>query len=218
MKINEALSAVMADIGAVDKGGYNKVQSYSYRGVDAVVNAVSPALKKHGVVVMPVESSIEYVERTNKNGNAVIDARARVTYRWIGPEGDWLDSTVCSEGRDTSDKSSTKAMSVAFRTCLLQTLALPTDDEDPDETYHEVPSSSNGLDAAKAKSALKAPVDQDALKVVLAAIQTDAKAAGVPDTRVAELASQAGIKGRISACRDLAALQKLSDLVRLENG
>lgn len=204
MKINEALVAIMEDVGAVDKGGNNRAQGFRFRGVDQVVNAVSPYLRKYGVTVRPIASEVEYTERTNKNGTAMVDARARVTYRWTGPEDDFFDTMVCSEGRDSADKSTAKAMSVAFRTCLLQTLALPTDEPDPDESYEE----------AKGKP----PVDEDALKIVLSAIQTDAKAAGVPDARVAELASQAGVKGRISTCRDLSALQKLSDLVRLENG
>ena len=207
MKINEALVAIMEDVGAVDKGGNNKVQGWKFRGIEQVINGVSPALRRHGVVIVPVGSEVEYVERTNQKGNSVIDSRVRVTYRWFGPEGDFIDSVVVAEARDLSDKATAKAMSVAFRTSLVQTLALPTEDEDPDESYHEA----LGKDAP-------APVDEDALKIVLSAIQTDAKAAGVPDARVAELASQAGVKGRISACRDLAALQKLSDLVRLENG
>ena len=207
MKINEALVAIMEDVGAVDKGGNNKVQGWKFRGIEQVINGVSPALRRHGVVIVPVGSEVEYVERTNQKGNSVIDSRVRVTYRWFGPEGDFIDSVVVAEARDLSDKATAKAMSVAFRTSLVQTLALPTEDEDPDESYHEA----LGKDAP-------APVDEDALKIVLSAIQTDAKAAGVPDARVAELASQAGVKGRISACRDLSALQKLSDLVRLENG
>lgn len=207
MKINEALVAIMEDVGAVDKGGNNKVQGWKFRGIEQVINGVSPALRRHGVVIVPVASEVEYVERTNQKGNSVIDSRVRVTYRWFGPEGDFIDSVVVAEARDLSDKATAKAMSVAFRTSLVQTLALPTEDEDPDESYHEA----LGKDAP-------APVDEDALKIVLSAIQTDAKAAGVPDARVAELASRAGVKGRISACRDLSALQKLSDLVRLENG
>ena len=207
MKINEALVAIMEDVGAVDKGGNNKVQGWKFRGIEQVINGVSPALRRHGVVIVPVGSEVEYVERTNQKGNSVIDSRVRVTYRWFGPEGDFIYSVVVAEARDLSDKATAKAMSVAFRTSLVQTLALPTEDEDPDESYHEA----LGKDAP-------APVDEDALKIVLAAIQTDAKAAGVPDARVAELASRAGVKGRISACRDIAALQKLSDLVRLENG
>lgn len=196
--------AVMEEVGAVDKGGNNVAQKFRFRGVDQVVNAVSPALKANGVVVMPIASEVTYTERTNKNGNAVIDARARVTYRWVGPEGDYFDTTVNSEGRDTADKATAKAMSVAFRTCILQTLALPTDDPDPDESYEEIPGHSKG-----------AAVDEDALKIVLSAIQTDAKAAGLADSRVAELAAEAGIAGRISACRDVAKLRRLSDLVRL---
>jgi len=207
VKINEALVAIMEDVGAVDKGGNNKVQGWKFRGIEQVINGVSPALRRHGVVIVPVASEVEYVERTNQKGNSVIDSRVRVTYRWFGPEGDFIDSVVVAEARDLSDKATAKAMSVAFRTSLVQTLALPTEDEDPDESYHEA----LGKDAP-------APVDEDALKIVLSAIQTDAKAAGVPDARVAELASRAGVKGRISACRDLSALQKLSDLVRLENG
>lgn len=207
MKINEALVAIMEDVGAVDKGGNNKVQGWKFRGIEQVINGVSPALRRHGVVIVPVASEVEYVERTNQKGNSVIDSRVRVTYRWFGPEGDFIDSVVVAEARDLSDKATAKAMSVAFRTSLVQTLALPTEDEDPDESYHQA----LGKDA-------HAQVDEDALKIVLSAIQTDAKAAGVPDARVAELASQAGVRGRISACRDLSALQKLSDLVRLENG
>jgi hypothetical protein len=38
---------------------------------------------------------------------------------------------------DTSDKATAKAMSVALRTYLLQTLMLPTDEKDPDADYHE---------------------------------------------------------------------------------
>jgi len=43
---------------------------------------------------------------------------------------------VCAESMDSGDKATAKAMSVAYRTALLQTLCLPTDDVDPDaETY-----------------------------------------------------------------------------------
>lgn len=201
MKIHEAITAVMVDVGAVDKGGNNKMQGFKFRGIDQVVNNVSPSLKKFGVVIAPIASEATYVERTNQKGNAVIDSRVRVTYRWIGPENDFLDVTVVAEARDLADKATAKAMSVAFRTCIIQTLSLPTDEPDPDEDYQEA----NGA-------------DMDVLKVIVSAIQADAKAANLSMDRVAELAAQAGIKGRISECRSEDNLKKLSDLVRLENG
>jgi len=37
-----------------------------------------------------------------------------------------------AESMDSGDKATAKAMSVAFRTALLQTLCLPTDESDPD--------------------------------------------------------------------------------------
>ena len=46
----QALSLVMADIGAVAKSGVNQTQKFYFRGVDAVVNAASPAFRRRGVV------------------------------------------------------------------------------------------------------------------------------------------------------------------------
>lgn len=207
MNVNEAITAVMSEVGAVGKDGYNSAQKFQFRSADAVINAVSPHMKKHGVICRPIASDVVHEFSTNAKGTRVMDVMGTVTFRWTGPTGDYMDVTVYANARDLADKCGAKLMTVALRICLLQTLCLPTEDEDPDDTYHEV-----------STVASKPPVDEDALKIVLSAIQTDAKAAGVPDARVAELASQAGVKGRISTCRDLSALQKLSDLVRLEHG
>ena len=51
----QALSAVMADVRAVAKKEKNTSQGggFFFRGIDAVVNAVGPALRTHGVVVTP---------------------------------------------------------------------------------------------------------------------------------------------------------------------
>ena len=51
--IHQALSAVMGDVQAVGKTGRNESQGFSFRGIDAVVNAVGPALRDHGVIVTP---------------------------------------------------------------------------------------------------------------------------------------------------------------------
>ena len=49
----QALSEVMSEVGAVRKEQVNQHQRFNFRGVDAVVNAVSPALRLWGVVVAP---------------------------------------------------------------------------------------------------------------------------------------------------------------------
>jgi hypothetical protein len=64
--------------------------------------------------------------------------RVTVRYRFVGPGGDALETVVAAEAMDAGDKATSKAMSVAFRTALLQALALPTDDKDPDQDTYEV--------------------------------------------------------------------------------
>lgn len=124
----EALSAVSADVGAVGKDG-NSGQGFAFRGIDSVLAAVAPALRKRGVVVVPfVESAQHSTVEVGRNRTQMSVCRLTVTYRWYGPAGDHIDSRVAAEAADSSDKAATKAMSIAFRTALLQSLALPTQD------------------------------------------------------------------------------------------
>ncbi|MUN54747.1 hypothetical protein GMA10_05910 [Kocuria koreensis] len=136
-KIHEALADVMEDVRAVRKGDQNTHQRFMFRGVDAVVNAVGPKLRKHGVIVMPevLEKSVDVAQ--TKNGAINYITKVTVKYTFTGPAGDQLSAVVPGEAMDMQDKGTAKAMSVAFRTCLLQALCLPTDDTDPDAENHE---------------------------------------------------------------------------------
>lgn len=130
----QAVSEVMNDVREVRKGDRNRQQGFNFRGIDAVMNAAGPALRKHGVIIAPISAdlSAEMVEAGNKKAK---DTSGTVAFRWFGPEGDFFDTEVFAEGRDYADKGGAKTMSVALRTCILQTLCLPTDDPDPDEDY-----------------------------------------------------------------------------------
>jgi hypothetical protein len=137
--IVQALSAVMSDVGAVRKGDRNQVQNFSFRGIDATVNACSPAFRKHGVVVIPelrdiVRSTVEVGTKRTLMTHVCVT----VAYTFYGPEGDSVTAVVPGESFDSGDKCTAKSMSVAFRTALLQALALPTDEPtDPDEHSYE---------------------------------------------------------------------------------
>jgi hypothetical protein len=143
VKVHEAMAAVMEDVRAVHKDEKHG-QGWSFRGVDAVVNAVAPALRRHGVVVTPSVLSHEVSVVPAPSGKAQRCVALTVRYTFHGPEGDTVESVVFAEQMDGGDKAGAKAMSVALRTCLLQTLMLPTDDVDPDHDVHEVA----GFDAA----------------------------------------------------------------------
>lgn len=132
MKVHEALSAVMADVQAVGKTGRNESQGFSFRGVDATVNAVGPALRAHGVIVLPRVLGKTYQTFNTRNGALMHEAVLEVEFTFVGPEGDTLVCSAMGESADSGDKATAKAHSVAFRTALLQALCIPTDDPDPD--------------------------------------------------------------------------------------
>lgn len=141
VSVHEAISRVMADVRAVRKESLNKAQGagYRFRGIDAVMNAVGPALRQHGVTVVPHRIvAIDYVPVVvGEKKTAMTSVRLQVIYRWRGPSGDKLDTMVPGEAFDAGDKGTAKAMSVAYRTLLLQALTLPTDEPDPDSTTYQ---------------------------------------------------------------------------------
>lgn len=150
--IVEALTLVMADVGAVRKGDRNTVQNFSFRGIDAVVNACSPALRKHGVVVVPELLTIERsTVEVGQKRSLMAHVALTVAYTFHGPAGDSVRAVVAAESFDSGDKATPKAMSVAFRTALLQALCLPTDEPDPDEHSYERSNATTaeGIEAAK---------------------------------------------------------------------
>lgn len=132
MTVYEALAAVMQDVQAVRKSDRNTQQNFTFRGIDAVINAVGPALRKHGVTVSPKVDLYEHGSVTTSGGKPMGHVRVLVTYTFYGPEGDAFPAQAAGEAFDAGDKATPKAMSVAYRTALLQSLALPTDEPDPD--------------------------------------------------------------------------------------
>lgn len=157
-----ALNAVMHEVGAVKKGDFNEGQRFNFRGIDAVVNAVSPALRRNGIVVTPELKSIEYsTVEIGRNRTPMGHVRVTVAYTFVCEDGSALTATVPGEAMDSGDKATAKAMSVAFRTALLQALSLPTDEPDPDAQSYE-----------RAPAAVPHPMDPETLQRALIAIGT----------------------------------------------
>lgn len=138
LPIAQALNEIMKAVGAIAKTDRNNAQGFNFRGIDSVVNAVSPQLQKFGVVVVPTVEEYDYASvEIGKNRTVMGHVKVKVTYTFIGAAGDSIKATVVGEAMDSGDKATAKAMSVAFRTALLQSLSLPTDDIDPDAQSYE---------------------------------------------------------------------------------
>lgn len=170
--IAEALSAVMAEVRAVGKNDRNGQQGYNFRGIDAVVNAVGPALRKHHVVVVPILEEVHYRDVQTSTGKPSRECTVKVRYRFHGPAGDHLDCVAPGESMDFGDKGAPKAMSVAYRIALLQALCLPTTDTDPDaESYERAigqgqPPQQRNRNGAKAKQSSPADEARGSLRSV----------------------------------------------------
>lgn len=136
--IRQALREVMKDVGAVKKGDRNTQSNYNFRGIDAVTNAVYPALVEHGVIVAPKVLDYQYgTVVVGHKRTEMSHARLTVEFTFYGPDDDSIVAVTAGEAFDSGDKATAKAHSVAFRTALLQTLCLPTDEPDPDSASYE---------------------------------------------------------------------------------
>ena len=132
------LSKVAAETGAVGKGERNPQGGYQFRGIDAVVNAASASFRRHQVIVVPEIVDFTYgAVEVGKNRTRMAHVTVKVRYTFSGPGGDSITAVVPGEAMDSGDKATAKAMSVALRIALLQSLMLPTDDPDPDADHYE---------------------------------------------------------------------------------
>lgn len=137
--VQQAWAAVMADVRALGKDQVNSHQRFNFRGVDDVMNAVGPAMRTHGVFVVPTAVDLRTRDAQTSQGKAAHETMVVVSYAIYGPAGDSMPGAAAGESLDSGDKATPKAMSVAYRTFLLQALCLPTHDTDPDaQTYERV--------------------------------------------------------------------------------
>ncbi len=75
MKIHEALAKVMADVQSVSKSERNTHQNFNFRGIDAVLNAVGPAFRTHGVIVLPEVTDYTYSQLEIGTKRTLSDSR-----------------------------------------------------------------------------------------------------------------------------------------------
>ena len=133
------IAAVMQGVSHVAKRDRNTHQNFAFRGVDAVVNAVGPKMREHGLLMLPRLVSEEVREVRTAGGKASTEVRVTVDYVFVS-SADGSTHTIRTSGTawDAGDKAGPKAWSIALRIALLQAFALPTDEPDPDSHSYEL--------------------------------------------------------------------------------
>lgn len=137
MNIYQAISKCMEEIGAVGKNDVNKQQGFKYRGIDAVMNAINPALVKNHVFVVPEVLEQKREERTTAKGGLLIYSICRIKFTFYAEDGSSVTAVTIGEGMDSGDKATNKAMAIAFKYACFQVFCIPTEEmADPDAECH----------------------------------------------------------------------------------
>lgn len=133
MQIYKAICAAMSELDAIGKNKKNAQQNFMYRGVDDVMNALNPVLENNKIFVVPEVLEHQREERQTKSGGNLIYSILKIKYTFYAEDGSSVSAVVIGEGMDSADKSSNKAMSVAFKYACFQVFCIPTEEmKDPD--------------------------------------------------------------------------------------
>lgn len=131
--IYQKMNQVMRDIGPVTKDQKNQAQGFKFRGIDQFVNALYPALVRHGVFMTPRATffNTEIKEVTRSSGKAGVDKHVSILmeYDFFAEDGSKVTvGPIPAEGVDSGDKATNKALSAALKYALIQTFTVPTED------------------------------------------------------------------------------------------
>lgn len=141
-KVYSAIAAVQGELAqhGIGKESENTFDRYKFRGIDAVYNALSPLLAKHGLCVLPRIIDRDCQERTSRKGEPMFYVTVTAEFDFVAAE-DGSKHTVRTYGEamDRSDKATNKAMSAAYKYAAFMAFAIPTEgDNDADASTPEV--------------------------------------------------------------------------------
>jgi len=152
-KIYEAISGVMSDIGAVGKDSKNVQQNFMYRGIDAVMNALQPAMVRHKVFVIPEVLERTVSELVTARGAKMNWVTCKIKYSFFTTDGSSVEAVTIGESMDMGDKATNKAMSIAFKYACFQVFCIPTEEMiDPDSESPEMVDPGNTKKSGKKPS------------------------------------------------------------------
>ena len=205
MNIFESISAVMAEVGAIGKTSKNTQQGFMFRGIDAVMNAINPALVKYKMFIVPTILEQSREERETSRGGTLIYSVCKVKYTFYAEDGSSIEAVVIGEGMDSGDKATNKAMSIAFKYACFQVFCIPTEEMvDPDSECHEVK-------PKQAKEQPKQPVEQPKQAEVEKIVK-----AKIDETKIVALMS--ACKNNGVAVEKILKLYKVASLTDLTEG
>ena len=142
-EVYKAISNVAKELAetGIKKESENKQQGFMFRSIDAVYNALAPALVKHGLLILPRIINRTATERITQRGGVLIYVTVKAEFDFISTK-DGSKHTVVTYGEamDSGDKATNKAMSIAYKYAAFQAFCIPTEETaiDADAEVHDV--------------------------------------------------------------------------------
>lgn len=209
-KIFKAINGVMSDIGAIQKNDENTYDRYKYRGIDAVYNAIQPALIKNEVMIVPILKDIEQTDRVTKKGEPCVHTRVTVEYRITATDGSFITAMFPGEAIDRSDKSINKAMTAAFKYLLFELFCIPT--EDLNDADKESPEAGTKMELPKEDDA-ESPLSESQI----AKLRDMVEKTGLPYEYALDVVGAKGIPTKLQANRIATNLDRIAEKYRSDN-
>lgn len=210
LNIYQIIAKIREEAGALEKkraegGGV----PFAFRGIDDVVNHLSPLFTKYGVVAVP--NVIQHVTSERAVGNKTVKTTDGIfSYDFYAPDGSHLQASTLGLADDFADRSAAQAQSVAFRVALLQTFFLPTNNN---EEAHSEQVKNERESAAPVQQAQPAarPPQNSPLAPLRGQIQAVAKGLGWGPSEINSFGNEFLQKDSKVWFNDAADLQKVLD-------
>lgn len=139
MTIYEALPQITGLVAPIAKAKTNPQQGYKFRGVDDVYAVLNLLLARAGVTVAPEVLESSHDSYNTAKGALMFRHRVKVKYTLYASDGSHIAATVEGEGMDSGDKSTQKALSMAYKYMAFQVFCIPTGEKiDTEEDSPEV--------------------------------------------------------------------------------
>lgn len=130
--IHTKLAKIAGEIGSINKTERNEQQGFNFRSIEQITEKARPLLAREGISVMPRILSKEYSEVVSKSNTKGFRCIAEVEYTFTaGSDDSKAVASMIGEAADYGDKSTSKAVQMAYKYALTQVLQVGSGD-DPD--------------------------------------------------------------------------------------
>lgn len=120
-KVTEELS-----LSGIPKRHTNEDEHYRYRSIDDVLNHLAPLLAKQKLCVLPRVMDREAAFLAGADGERIGSVVLRVAFDLVSArDGSTHTIEACGEALDAGDKGTSKAMSAAFKSAMVQAFCIP---------------------------------------------------------------------------------------------